>query len=319
MTIQSKIKRKRPLLIDTDAGTDDAVALCMLMASDEFDIVGVTTVGGNVAIDHVIQNVLYLVENYERKIPVYRGAAVPLCRPVQSADFIHGKDGLGDLGIDNRGRVPAKGWAAEEILRLSHEYAGELEILTLGPLTNLAVALSMDPSLPLRVKTCHIMGGLYDLPGNITPLAEYNLWADPEATRAVLQPDWQMTLTGWDVTLSGGYLTPEELNQLKDQPHPLSKHIANMQRIAVEWEKKHNGRDHCYLADAAAAAALIAPEIITESISLGASVNCAADGDPARGQLVFDHSSSVRSRINICRGIDRAQFVNLIMQSFDHE
>lgn len=306
---------KRPILIDTDAGTDDAVALCVMMNSDQFDIIGITTVGGNAPVDNVTQNVLYLTETWGKSIPVYQGAARPLCRPTISADFIHGKDGLGDIGIDNRGRTPASGYAPEHIIHLSHQYSGQLELLTLGPLTNVAIALALDPTLPTRIKACHIMGGLYHLPGNITPLSEYNIWADPEAMRAVLDTPWDnITMTGWDATLSGGFLTPDQLDLLRHQPHPMSADIAHMQDIAVRWEEKNNGHAICYLADAAAALALTQPEIIKSSINAHASVLCSADDAPERGQIVTTEGHNI---ITYITEIDQPMFVDLILKTFE--
>ena len=172
---------KKKIFIDTDAGTDDAVAIVMALASPSVEVVGISCVGGNATVDQVAQNVLFLCDRMNRSIPVYIGARKPLTRPLKSSDFIHGKDGLGDIGNDNHGRKSSDISAVEGLRKSIISHPNELTIVTLGPLTNMAITLQQHPELIPLIKGLHIMGGNYQMPGNITPVSEYNFWVDPEA------------------------------------------------------------------------------------------------------------------------------------------
>ena len=190
----------RKFFIDTDAGTDDAIALIMAMKHPQVDIVGISTSGGNVPLDCVVQNVLYIRELCDHSAPVYIGAEKPMTRTLDTADFIHGKDGLGDIGLDLKGRIPNKGDARDHLIQALKSHKGELELVCLGPLTNLGLIEQKEPGILSLAKRIYVMGGLITLPGNVTPMSEYNIWADPEAAQVVLQTQAKFTMIGWDST-----------------------------------------------------------------------------------------------------------------------
>lgn len=174
-----------PLLIDADPGVDDALALLMACNDQRHRIIGLTVVAGRASLHHTVRNALVLREAVGREdIPVFAGCASPLLHPAPEVDPPYGHDGFGDVRYPN----PIDGAQAEHaalaILRLSHQYAGELRVLTLGPLTNLALALKLDPSLPKRIRRCVVMGGAA-VHRNVEAVAEFNIRFDPEAAQIV--------------------------------------------------------------------------------------------------------------------------------------
>lgn len=174
-----------PLLIDTDPGVDDALALLMAFADPRHQVVGLTIAAGNVGLRHTVANALKLCEVCAVDVPVFAGADAPLVHPARDAAYVHGRDGFGDTGYAPAARQAEAEHAALAILRLSHQYAGRLLLVALGPLTNLALALKLDPSLPQRVARCVVMGAAVTAHGNITPAAEFNIAFDPEAAHVV--------------------------------------------------------------------------------------------------------------------------------------
>ncbi len=166
---------KRTFLIDTDTASDDAVALIMALQHPEVEVAAITTVAGNVGVRQATWNALYTAEMCGSGVPVYTGAEKPLKRKHQSADWFHGRDGLGDHGYPAPRRSPEKMGAAEAIVELIEGHPG-IVMVTLGPLTNVALALQKKPEIAKSVSRCVVMGGAPCCEGNVTPAAEYNIW-----------------------------------------------------------------------------------------------------------------------------------------------
>ena len=176
----------RNFLIDTDTASDDAVAIIMALAAPDVRVLGLTTVAGNVGLEQATRNALLTAEICNSDVPVFAGAAEPLTRAHEHAHWFHGADGLGDHGYPAPKRKPEREHAVDAILRLADAEPG-LTLVTLGPLTNIALALARDPSLAGRIGRCVVMGGAPCCEGNVTPAAEYNIWVDPEAARTVFR------------------------------------------------------------------------------------------------------------------------------------
>jgi purine nucleosidase len=192
--------RKIPLLIDTDPGVDDALAILMAFNDPRHEVVGLTIAAGNVGLRHTVRNALKLCEVAGRDdVPVFAGTPEPLLHPPDAAD-VHGNDGFGDIGYVPSTRSAEAEHAALAILRLSHVHAGRL-LVALGPLSNLALALKLDPTLPQRVARLVVMGGAVTAHGNITPAAEFNIAFDPEAAHIVFSAfahvDWPTGKPRW--------------------------------------------------------------------------------------------------------------------------
>jgi purine nucleosidase len=176
----------RTFLIDTDVASDDAVALIMALRAPEVRVVAITTVSGNVAVQQATRNALYTVELCGAKVPVYAGAGKPLHRAHQSATWFHGADGLGDHNYPPPRQSPGQLHAVDAMIDAIEANPG-LVLVTLGPLTNVALALSKNPAIATKVGRCVVMGGAPCCEGNVTPAAEYNIWVDPEAAHRPAQ------------------------------------------------------------------------------------------------------------------------------------
>ncbi len=310
---------KKKIFIDTDAGTDDAVAIVMALESPHFEVVGISCVGGNASVDQVAQNVLYLCDKLDQEIPVYVGADKPLTRPLKSSDFIHGSDGFGDIGIDNHGRLASSINAVEGLRRAIMTHPHELTVVTLGPLTNVAMALQQYPELAALTSELHIMGGNYQMPGNITPVSEYNFWADPEAADQCILAEIPKTIVGWDITLRHGYLRMEELEALLQGGHPLCKEIVQMQRVRLDWLRSNGQVPVCTWADAAAMLALIEPKYSVEQGAYFCQVVTSGDTDDTRGMMIVDvnHQKSNEPNAQVVINADRELFKSSIYKTFN--
>jgi purine nucleosidase/pyrimidine-specific ribonucleoside hydrolase len=226
-------------VIDTDPGIDDALALVLALSSPDVEIVGITTVGGNVLVDQATTNTLRILAATEpAALPrVARGADAPLKRPLVTAHHIHGDDGLGNLDrfVDPEGRprYPRSDHAlemrdgADLILDLAHRYRDELAIVALGPLTNLAVALERDRRVLSRVGRLVVMGGAVAVPGNVTPGAEFNFYVDPEAAAAVFDAGLPIHLVPLDVTKQVVLSQAELARRLAASPSSLGRFVAD--------------------------------------------------------------------------------------------
>jgi purine nucleosidase len=199
------MRRRARILFDTDPGIDDAMALLMLARDARAELVGISTVFGNAPVDITTANALTLCHRFGIDVPVARGAARPLVREARHFPVdIHGRDGLGDVAPQPpHARTPEPADAARFICDLARRHGGELTLVAVGPLTNLALALAHDPELPCRVQRVVVMGGAFGTlghGGNVTPLAEANVHCDPHAAAAVFGAAWPVTVVGLDVT-----------------------------------------------------------------------------------------------------------------------
>lgn len=189
------------LIIDTDPGIDDAMAIFYAAAHPGLDLVGLTTVFGNVPVATATRNALRLAEMTGLRIPVAEGAGKPLVQPLPPhPDFVHGVEGFGDVAPETPAGKPDPRPAARFLCDLTAAHPGEVTVCAIGPLTNLAEALRLDPAIQHNVDRVVVMGGAVECPGNVNEHAEANIWNDPHAAAAVFGADWPVTLMGLDVT-----------------------------------------------------------------------------------------------------------------------
>jgi inosine-uridine nucleoside N-ribohydrolase len=249
------------VIIDTDPGVDDALALLLAMRSPELKIEAITPVAGNVPLELTLPNALRMVEIAGRTdIPVAAGARAPLVRRLVTATYAHGENGLGGAVFPEPKTKPVATPAAEMIREIVRKYPGEVTLITIGPLTNVATALSADPELASMVQGLIMMGGSLS-GGNITPAAEFNIYVDPEAARIVFQSGIPVTMVGLDVTRKTS-LTDEHVRALEATQNPVSQAAAMIGRNAI----KHN-RERGYLVgpnmhDSLAVAGFLDPTIL---------------------------------------------------------
>ncbi len=277
----------RKFLIDTDTASDDAVAMCMALRHPDIEVVGFTVVAGNVPLEQAVQNALYTVELCGADTPVYAGAHAPILRDLGTAQDVHGEDGFGDIGLDLRGREPANGWAPEVIVDTIRANPGQVTLVALGPLTNLAAALLWAPDIATLVERVVIMGGTGEHgPGNISPTAEFNFWVDPEAVRVVLRSGMPLELVGWDISIASAVVTEERRSQIRALDSAIAHFSLDIQATLASyaWEETRlAGPD---FPDPIAMAHAIDPSPAT-SEQLG--VDIAIGPEPMRGTMIVDH------------------------------
>jgi inosine-uridine nucleoside N-ribohydrolase len=192
----------RKVIYDTDPGVDDAMALYFALAHPDIEVVGITTTFGNVSVEQAATNALYLTALAGRNIPVTQGVKSPWVKPGEAPpDFIHGADGLGNLAprVATANTLDPRS-SAQYIVDMARSQPGEITLVAVGPLGNLAAALMLEPTLPQLVREVIIMGGTIDEPGNVSPVAEANIWNDPHAADKVFGAGWKLTMVGLDVT-----------------------------------------------------------------------------------------------------------------------
>jgi len=253
----------RPFLIDTDVASDDAVALIMALRSPDVRVVGITTVAGNVDVRQATRNALHTIELCEAKVPVYVGAGKPLLRAHQSATWFHGRDGLGDHGYPAPRQSPNQLHAVEAIIETVEANPG-LVVVTLGPLTNLALALTRHPSIASKVGRCVIMGGAPCCEGNVTPAAEYNIWVDPEAARIVMLGGLPVELVGWQTSRGRAVLDETDIAQIRALKNKVADFAIESNSRARQAYKEQTGEDGISLPDPVAMAIALDPAIGSE-------------------------------------------------------
>ncbi len=305
--VKQKMSKKIPLLIDTDPGVDDALALLMAFADARHDVVGLTVAAGNVGLQHTTGNALKLCEVAGREdVPVFAGAADPLVYPAEDAAHVHGRDGFGDVGLPPATRALEAEHAALAILRLSHQYAGELLLVALGPLTNIALALKLDPTLPQRIKRFVVMGGAINGHGNITPVAEFNIAFDPEAAHLVFSMFPHTEVADWEATIAHGLLH-RDVEQWLAADTAKARFYELISRQTRLWSEDSRG-EYWYAADALAMAWVLQPEGATRTEQRPLAVELA--GTRSRGATVVDWNRQTGAADNttLLIGYDQACF-----------
>jgi len=249
------------VIIDTDPGVDDALALLFAMRSPELRIEAITPVAGNVPLDLTLPNALRMVEVAGRTdIPVAAGSRAPLLRRLVTAEYVHGENGLGGALFPEPQTKPAPQPAAELTRQIVRAHPGEVTLITIGPLTNVAQALEADSDLAGRVRGLVMMGGSLS-GGNITPAAEFNVYVDPEAARIVFHSGIPLIMVGLDVTRKTS-LTEEHVQQLESGKDAVSRAAAQIARKALEHNREAGFIAGPNMHDSLAVAAFLDPSLL---------------------------------------------------------
>jgi purine nucleosidase len=274
----------RKIIIDTDTASDDAVALIMALRSPKVRVLAITVVAGNVSVEQGTRNALFTVELCGSAVPVFTGAAAPLMRPLEDASWFHGQDGLGDHGYQPATRA-ASGFAVDAMVRTIEANPG-IELITLGPLTNLALALRQSPNLAANVSRCVVMGGAPCCEGNVTPAAEYNFWVDPEAARAVLRSRLPIELVGWQLCRGAAVINGQEIENILALGTKFADFAIRSNDTAARAYRTQTGEVGIALPDPTAMAILLDPalSLVTSNHSMDVQV----DDGITRGMSVVD-------------------------------
>ena len=261
--LANSLKREK-LIIDTDPGIDDTMAILMAFQSPQLEILGFTTIFGNVTTEDATRNALLLCEIAGHPgLPVAEGSHEPLKggRPCV-ADFIHGSDGLGNLHLPPPKTKKIEKNSAEFLVDTVSEYPGEVSILALGPLTNLALAVKKDSSFAKKVKRVVVLGGSFFALGNVNPAAEANIYGDPEAADVVFTSGANITVVGINITTQVKF-TDDDLLQLRQSKGKHTQLICDACKFYRDWHVESDGVHGIFLHDPVSFVALVRPDLFT--------------------------------------------------------
>lgn len=281
--LSAPIQASEKIIIDADVGIDDAMAILFAIASPEIELLGITTTYGNATIENSTKNANYLIERTGKDIPVVQGASFPLVIPPDPpADFVHGDNGLGNVDVPQPSRKALSDiTAAEFIIQQSKLYPNELTLVPVGRLTNLALALRLDPTLPSRIKRVVLMGGAFEVPGNVTPVAEANIIGDPHAADIVFQADWDVVAIGLDVTRK--IIVGDDDLELLEKANPIAGgFIRDFSQFYLKFYRSIGFTEGFCIHDPAALLYVIDPQLFTTKT---AAIRVASEGI-ALGQTI---------------------------------
>lgn len=302
------------VLIDTDCGVDDALALIFAFRSPELSVKAITTVAGNVGVRKCTLNVRRILTLLQlRDAPlIAQGASKPLRRPLFPAPEVHGADGFGNVGGRfNVGKVPVSASAPDLLLQMCQQYGRRLTIIALGPLTNLAIARKKNPSLFNRVGRIISMGGAFRVPGNTGPVAEFNYFVDPEAAHLILTSGLPVTVIPLDVTEQIAVMRSELEYRARRRANRIARSILQFTRFYMRYHQRTEGFNGGYLHDPMAVAAAIDPSLFQRK---RLRVDIETTGRLTRGMTVSDMRRPPRqgrASIDVVFKIDRDRFLKL--------
>src|SRR5580698_7653422 len=275
----------RTFLIDTDTASDDAVALIMALRAPDVRVAAITVVAGNVPVQQATRNALYTIELCGASVPVYSGAEKPLLRAYADATWFHGRDGLGDHNYPAPKQVAEKSHAVDAIIETIEANPG-LVLVTLGPLTNVALAVSREPNIASKVSRCVVMGGNPCCEGNVTPAAEYNIWVDPEAARIVMHSGLPIELVGWHLCRGRAVLSPQDIAEVEKFNTPLARFAIECNSHARAAYKVQTGEDGICLPDPVAMCLALDPTVGTDWSEHYVEVD--TESELSRGNTIVD-------------------------------
>ena len=294
----------RPLIIDCDPGKDDAVALFLAFASPEFDLLAITTVAGNVAVEKTTRNALRLCEVAGRSdMAVHAGCPRPFLKPLGTAIRVHGEDGLAGAALPDPAMAAQSAHAVDFLVDSLMASDGDITLAALGPLTNLALAMVKQPAIIPRIREIVLMGGAVD-GGNVTPYAEFNIFTDPHAAAVVFEAGAPLTMIGLDVTHQA-LATPERTRIIDAIDRPAAATVSRM--LALDLERREGGAP---LHDPCVIAYLLRPDLFR-----GEAMNVTIETMDAErlGQTVVRGAGG----INVLNGIDHDGFFDLLTERLE--
>lgn len=302
----------RRFIIDTDTASDDAVALVMALQHPDVVVDAITVVSGNVNLAQCSINARYTVELCGKETPVYDGCARPLLRAPAHAEWFHGPDGMGDVRYPAPQRAPAGSDAVLQLVRRFAAVPGEITLVTLGPLTNIAAALALEPRLAGWVKECFVMGGNACVEGNVTPAAEFNIWCDPEAARMVFHSGMNILMIGWEHCRGAAALTAAERAAIYGLGTERARFALDCNASALAAGRDLQQEPDLMLPDPVTMAIALEPAVCTRRSAHFVDVSC--DDELTRGMTVVDKLGVTRkpANVDVCWEIDVARWKQML-------
>ena len=304
------------ILIDTDPGIDDACAILLALASPELIIEGLTIVHGNCSMDQAAVNALSILELAGGgHIPVAKGCALPLVQPSFLAPETHGTNGLGYARLPEPGIQPIVQHASDFLIDRILSVPGEISLLAIGPLTNIALAIRKEPRIVPAVRELIIMGGAIRHEGNTTALAEFNTYADPHAAHIVYHADMPTTLVPLDVTYDC-ILTPDDVRRLQKIDSPITSFLADSTRFYMEFHDEYQSIEGCVINDPLALALAFLPELCTyEDLYVDVDIS----GGVSMGKTLGDfyRASKKPANMRVALGVRARNFLELFLERME--
>ena len=307
---------RQKIIIDTDPGIDDAMAIHMGFADPRLEIVGLTTIFGNVTGAQATRNALHLAEMAHYPAVVAGGAACPMTRdPQPPADFVHGPEGFGDLPAPAPAGAADPRDAARYLVESCAEAPGEIIICAVGPLTNLAAALALDASITRTAARVVVMGGSAARHGNVSDCAEANIWNDPHAADAVFAADWDVTMVGLDVT-EKTQCVPADFTTIAEGSPIIGGFLKDATGFYFDFHEAKTGNRVCFMHDPSALMAITNPElfgfeaapisVVCEGADIGRTVTGAGGRRPVQIAMTVDSAAARRHFIDLTSRADTA-------------
>lgn len=305
----------RRFWIDTDTASDDAVALIMALRWPDIQVEGISIVSGNVPLEMCSRNARYTVELCGQHIPVYEGARKPFCRDPQYAFFFHGQDGMGNMEYPAPRHAPAQKNGINALIDAVRQAPGEITLVTLGPLTNLALALHLAPDLAEKIPICYVMAGAAATLGNITPAAEYNVWVDPESAQMVFHSGLPILMVGWEHCRGDANIHEADIATLRAMKSKYADFCLDCNRQAIVVNRQMYGDPALPLPDPVTMAIAIDPSVCTRRSLHYVSVE--TSGESTRGMTIVDqmHVLNKEANIEVCWEIDVAKWKHILFET----
>jgi len=304
-----------PMIIDSDTASDDAIALAMALNHPDFDVVAITTVAGNCSVEQATRNALYTAQLCDSDVPIHRGSGGPLLVPASFATWFHGEDGLGDRGYPPPDRDATSTDGVGALIAAIRSHPGCV-LVTLGPLTNVALAVRQAPDIVDFVDRCVVMGGTTNTVGNVTPAAEFNLWFDPHAAAAVFSSGLPIELGAWELCRGDAGLDEAEQAALQALDTELGHFFVDCNATAIEAIFKQSGARTLELPDPVAMAIALEKDNIVQSSSRHY-VAIEAGSPLTRGMSVVDSLdiTGKPANVEVFWRIDSVHFKQMVMDA----
>ena len=302
---------KNPVLIDTDPGVDDAFAIMMAKASPKLDIKAITVTAGNVGLNNTLNNALGICDILGIDAPVYKGAENPMIVELRDASEIHGTSGLGGYIFKDIKKTVEKEYAWDGLYKIAKELGGELTVIALGPLTNIAIALMKYPDLPKYIKKMIIMGGSFGDYGNCEPYSEFNFWIDPHAAEMVISSEINVEIYGLDCTKQST-LSFEDLKEVTCPDPKIEELIRHMEAFDMKRGQVAGKAPGFHIPDGVAVAGAIDSSLFTYEEHY---VTVVTEAGKVQGWSLIDsrHRLGKKANARIAKKIDKKGFKELLL------
>jgi purine nucleosidase len=309
----------RRIILDTDTAGDDTQAILLAALADSIDLEALTVVGGNVPFEHEVENAKYTLDlaGAAADVPVYEGARRPLVKDIEHATHVHGKAGLGGDLVADTDITSAPGHAVDAIVETLRESPGEVTLVCIGPLTNIALALRREPALNSLADEIWVMGGAIGTLGNDTPAAEFNFWVDPDAATVVMN-ECDVTLVDWGLCVRDGTFDAETLAHLDAGETPYADFFTEITKQARELSRERTGEPATAQPDLLTAACVCHPELVTDADTIFVDVD-EREGMTRGYSLADEHAiTDGEPRTRVVRAVDTDLFERIATDMILH-